>query len=62
MFLGTTKVTVNNKTMMEALQQFLSKRVAADVKIKVTEIKATSNSGYQSEQTYDVTLQEDDGL
>lgn len=56
MFIGTTTIELNTATMLEALQEYLEKRVNFDDArtFRVTQIRA----GATHEATFSVTLEE----
>lgn len=55
---GTITVSVNNLTLLEALQDYFDKQLAADKRMMVQTVESDSGGGYGVGLTIKVTLAE----
>lgn len=57
---GNNTLTLNEATMIEAVQEYLAKRMGATYVPKVTSVKPAADKSYSSCQVFEVHVVKDD--
>ena len=57
---GNNTLTLNEATMIEAVQEYLTKRMGSTYVPKVTSVKPASDKSYSSVQVFEILVTKDD--